>query len=164
MAESSDRDAVVAEALSWIGTAYHHAGRIKIRRDGAGRVVERGGADCATATYLIYRAALPARVPEIDLGTWSPQWNLSKQAAEAERYLMTVAGMPGVRELARAAEPQPGDFVLYRFAHAWAHGAIVIAPGWPVIVHANGTAGTVMRDRGDAGRLARAPMRFFTFW
>src|ERR1700691_4034620 len=106
MTENCERDAVVAEALSWIGTAYHHAGRVKIRRDEAGRVVERGGADCATATYLIFRAALPARVPEIDLGTWSPQWNLSRQAAEAERYLMTVAGVPGVRELARAADLQ----------------------------------------------------------
>lgn len=89
---------------------------------------------------------------------------LSRQAAEAERYLMIVAAMPGVRELARSSDARPGDFALYRFAHAWAHGAIVVAPGWPAIVHANGTAAMVMRDRGNAGRLARAPMRFFSFW
>jgi cell wall-associated NlpC family hydrolase len=77
---------------------------------------------------------------------------------------MTVAALPGVRERRGIAELQPGDLVLYRFAHAWAHGAIVVQPGWPAIVHANGTAGMVMRDRGRDGRLARAPIRCFSFW
>lgn len=75
MTEHDERAAVMAEALSWCGTAYHHAGRVKIARDAGGRVIDRGGADCATATYLIYRAALPHRVAEIELGAWSPQWN-----------------------------------------------------------------------------------------
>jgi hypothetical protein len=70
-----------------------------------------------------------------------------------------VTSLPGVREVAEAL---PGDLALFRWGLAWAHGAIVL--DWPVIAHANAEAQCFMRDRGDQGRLARRPRRFFTFW
>lgn len=161
MIEAAEREAVIAEALTWLGTAYHHAAWIKIRRDETGQVIDRGGADCATSTYLIYRVALPNRIPDLDLSDYSPQWNLRTQAAQAERYLMTVCSVPGAHE---TKAPKPGDLVLYRFAHAWAHGAIIMSPGWPAILHANGGAGRVMLDQGRNDRLAKAPIKFFSLW
>ena len=157
-----ERAAVVAEALAWEGTAFHHMGRLKIRRDADGVVLDRGGADCAYATLLIYRAALPHRVPAMEFGYYAPTWNLSRESAAGERYLATVTALPGVREVAAGEMPGPGDLALFRGGLAWAHGAIVI--GWPMIAHANAEAGCFMRDRVDQGRLARRPRRFFTFW
>lgn len=152
MAESSERAAVIREALSWQGTPFHHMGRLK----GSG-----GGADCAYATAMIYHAALPTRVAAPDFGFYAVQWNLSRGVEE--RYLETVAGLGGVREIA-AAQATPGDLALFRIAHAWAHGAIVMPPGWPAIAHADAEAGMFILARGDGGRLARRPKRFFSFW
>lgn len=158
-----ERAAVVREALSWVGTAFHHRGRIKARRDASGRILDKGGVDCAQSVYLIYRAACPARVPEIETADldYGFQWNLSKEAASAERYLSAV------QSHAREIEPGallPGDLALFRWGLAYAHGAIVMLPGWPAIAHANAAAGGFMLDRGDLGRLHRRPVKFFTLW
>ena len=59
----AQRRAVCAEALSWIGTNFHHQARLKCRRDASGTIIDRGGVDCAQSVYLIYRAALPDKVP-----------------------------------------------------------------------------------------------------
>src|SRR5579885_82297 len=156
---AAERGAVVAEALSWEGTAFHHMGRRKIRRTADGAVADRGGADCAYATLLIYRAAVPQRVPALQFGYYAPTWNLTRAGAAGERYLATVLALPGVREV---ETPGPGDLALFRWGLAWAHGAVVIQ--WPMIAHANAEARRFMRDRADQGRLARRPRRFFTFW
>ena len=127
-----------------------------------GRVKGRGGgADCATATMMIYHAALPDRVPAMDFGHYAVQWNMSRGAPET--YLDTVTSLPGIREI-DADAALPGDLALFRIAHAWAHGAIVMPPGWPAIAHADAEAGMFILARGDGGRLARRPKRFFTFW
>jgi len=158
----NERAAVVAEALSWEGTAFPHLGRLKIRRGADGAVLDRGGADCAYATLLIYRAALPHRVPAMEFGYYAPTWNLSRAGAADEPYLATVSALSGVCEVPAGEAPGPGDLALFRWGLAWAHGAIVIQ--WPVIAHANAEAGCFTRDRADQGRLARRPRRFFTFW
>jgi cell wall-associated NlpC family hydrolase len=159
--ERAERAAVVVEALTWLGTAFHHMGRIKIKRDSQGRVIDRGGADCAYATMMIYHAALPARVPAMEFGYYAAAWNLSRKSAAAETYLATVLGLEHVRE---TDTPLPGDLVLYRWGLAWAHGAIVMSPGWPAIAHASWEAKMFTRDLGDQGRLARRQKRFFSFW
>jgi cell wall-associated NlpC family hydrolase len=164
MTEAADRAAVVAEALSFIGTAYHAAGKLKAKRNSSGKITDRGGVNCGSLVYLVYRAAVPDRIPAIDIPILNQQWNLLERAAQSEQFLTAVTSFKGVRELARVSEARPGDLALWRFAHAWAHGAIIVSPGWPWIVHANGQVGQVMRDRGDGGRLARRPMRFFTLW
>jgi cell wall-associated NlpC family hydrolase len=160
-AELRERALVVAVAHTWLGTAFHHMGCIKIKRDAAGKVIDRGGADCAYSTMMIYHEALPQRVPAMDFGYYAAAWNLSKRSAGAETYLRTVLGLDLVREV---LEPMPGDLVLYRFGLAWAHGAIVMLPGWPAIAHASIEAKMFTLDAGDQGRLARRQKRFFSFW
>ena len=159
----TERAAVIRETLSWLGTAFHHRGRIKAARDAHGRITDKGGVDCAQSIYLIYRAACPARVPEIAAadGHYAFAWNLSKESAAEERYLGTV--LEHAREIGREAA-LPGDLALFKWGLAWAHGAIVMPPGWPSIAHANADAGCFMLDRADLGRLARRPARFFTLW
>jgi cell wall-associated NlpC family hydrolase len=155
------RAAIVREALSWLGTAFHHRGRVKAVRDASGAIADGGGVDCAQSVYLIYRAACPTRVPEIAVadGHYAFQWNLAKATAGEERYLNTV--LAHARE---TREPLPGDLALFRWGLAYAHGAIVMPPGYPAIAHANANAGLFMLDRADLGRFARRPVRFFTLF
>jgi cell wall-associated NlpC family hydrolase len=150
LSAAAERRAVIAEARSWEGTPFHHMGRIK---------GPQGGCDCATSIAAIYHAALPHRVPEMVFGYYAPGWNLSRAGAAAERYLATVQAIPGVREVAL---PLPGDLVLFHWGLAWAHGAVVVA--WPLILHADMSAGKVRGDRADLGRLKRRRVRFFSFW
>lgn len=161
--ERSERLAVVREAQSWVGTAFHHRGRIKARRDASGRIVDQGGVDCAQSVYLVYRAALPERVPEIEAADldYGQQWNLSKETAREERYLTTV--LEHAREIGRE-DAKPGDLALFRWGLAFSHGAIVMTPAWPRIAHANSEAGSFMLDRADLGPIARRKVRFFTLW
>ncbi len=150
------RARVVAEARSWIGTAYHHMGTIKARRDAAGAVLDRGGVDCATLLACVYADAgviAPVEVPH-----YPPDWHLHRSG---ERYLETV--LERAKEIAESAAG-PGDVVLYRFGRAFAHGAILLEQGWPQIVHARSQSGIVHEDRGDLGELADRPRRFFTLW
>jgi cell wall-associated NlpC family hydrolase len=138
---SEQRAAVVAEALTWLNTPYHHAARIK----GA-------GVDCAMLPAAVYRAA--ALIPEFAVDHYPPDWHLHRNA---ERYLDIVT-----RHASEVLAPTgAGDFVLYRWGRCFAHGAIVIA--WPQIVHAVIHVGVVL-DNGDCGRLADRPRRFFTLW
>jgi cell wall-associated NlpC family hydrolase len=160
---TSERAAVIRETMSWLGTAFHHRGRIKASRDAQGRIVDKGGVDCAQSVYLIYRAAVPAIVPALEAADadYAFAWNLSKETAGEERYLATV--LAHAREIERGAARQ-GDLALYRWGLAWAHGAIVMPPGYPSIAHANANAGLFMLDRADIGKLARRPVRFFSLW
>jgi cell wall-associated NlpC family hydrolase len=138
---SEQRASVVAEALGWLNTPYHHAARIK----GA-------GVDCAMLPASVYRAA--GLIPDFAVDHYPPDWHLHR---DAERYLDIVT-----RHASEVPAPTgAGDFVLYRWGRCFAHGAIVIA--WPQIVHAVIHVGVVL-DTGDAGRLAGRPRRFFTLW
>jgi hypothetical protein len=160
-AESSERAAVVREALSWVGTSFHHRGRVKIALNADGTVIDRGGVDCAQSVYLIYRAACPGRVPEIGQADahYAFAWNLSRETASQERYLNCV--LEHAREVDVGSQ---GDLALFHWGLAWAHGAIVMPPGWPAIAHANADVGLFMLDRAGLGRLRRRAVRFFTLW
>jgi NlpC/P60 family putative phage cell wall peptidase len=134
------RAAVVAEAESWIGTPFHHAGRVK----GA-------GVDCLMLLAEVYERAgvVSAR---IEPPFYVADWHLHRSA---ERYLEGLLGY--TREI--AGPPEPGDIALFRYGRTFSHGAIVT--GWPRLVHAHWAVGVV---RGDAvlQPLKGRPVRFFT--
>ena len=149
MTENEQRSAVLVEARRWIGTPYHHMGRV------------RGvGADCATFPAEVYAAA--GVMPPIAIAFYPPDWHLHR---DTERYLERVTD-----HAAEVAAPLPGDFALWRIGRAFAHGAIVIA--WPRIVHAVVGIGVIEDDgaspalaygrrRGSDGRRA---VLFFSPW
>ncbi len=147
----AERQAVVAEARTWLRTPYHHMGRVR----GA-------GVDCATLLAEVYARA--GAIPALDVPFYPPDWHLHR---DAERYLDFI--------LAHAEEiadlPLPGDVALWRFGRCFSHGAIVI--DWPLVIHAYAGKGCVLEDaqkavwlsRLDGRRGAQArprPVKFFT--
>jgi cell wall-associated NlpC family hydrolase len=134
------REAIIAEAVSWIGTPFHHEARVK----GA-------GVDCAMLLCEVYeRAGLIGRV---EIPHYPPDWHLHR---DAERFLARIVD----HARAIAGPPEPGDVALFRYGRCFSHGAIVV--DWPQVVHANFLARAV--TWGDAGLepLAGREVKFFT--
>ncbi len=149
MDEREARQAVVAAARSWLGTPYEHAACVKGH-----------GVDCA---FLVKAAFSEAGViAPFDLDAYSAQWYLHHSD---ELYLAQV--LDRAREIDEASA-QPGDVVLYQFGRCFSHGGIVVAPGWPAIIHAFKQASSVTLGEGDQGALGFVkggkprPRRFFT--
>jgi len=136
---SDARQAVVAEALTWIGTPFHHAARVK----GA-------GVDCLMLLAEVYERAGVA--PHVEPPFYVPGWHMHR---DAERYMEGLLGY--TREI--EGPPQPGDIALFKFGRVFSHGAVVVA--WPRLIHAYWAIGVVW---GDAALhpLKRREVRFFT--
>ncbi len=156
VASDQARARVVQEARSWIGTAYHHMGTIKATRDVDGSILDKGGVDCATLLACVYANA--GVIPPVTVEYYPRDWHMHRSA---ERYLELVLGY--ATEIDEAATGA-GDVVLYRFGRAFSHGAIILDPGWPLIVHAKWRSDLVHADHGDVGEWADRPRRFFTLW
>lgn len=140
------RQAVVAEAASWLRTPYHHMGRIK---GAAGLPSGAGGVDCLTLLAEVYERAGVIR--HVVIPFYPPDWHLHRSD---ELYLGGV--------LDRATEvpgpPQPGDIAIFKMGRCFAHGAIVTR--WPRLIHAHYDAGVIGGD-ATQGQLARRAVRFF---
>jgi len=121
--ERQQRRAVAAEAQSWLGTPYHHMGRLK-----------GVGVDCAMLPAEIYEAC--GLIPRQEVAFYPMDWNLHQGG---ERYLAQV-----LEHAAEVEAPHPGDLVLWRFGRCLAHGAIVL--DWPRIIHAVVRVGVVLDD------------------
>ena len=122
--EAEERAAVVREALSWLGTPWHHRARVK----GA-------GVDCGQFLAAVFiHVGLVAPFP---IAEYPQDWNLHR---DAERFLETV------QTSARRVLPpaRPGDLVLFQYGRCISHGGIVVK--WPGIVHAWRDAGVVLDD------------------
>jgi cell wall-associated NlpC family hydrolase len=139
------RQAVVAEALTWLGTPYAHRQRLK----GA-------GVDCAGLPLEVYAAV--GAIPPTDVGAYSQQWHLHRSR---ELYLEWVERL-GPREVA-PEQARAGDFLIWRFGRTFSHGAIALDERR--VIHAVARAGAVIvEDRTGSADLRSNPMRAFTFW
>jgi NlpC/P60 family putative phage cell wall peptidase len=141
------RAAVVAEAQSWIGTPFHHAGRVK---------GPAGGVDCLMLLAEVYERA--GIVDHLTPPFYVPDWHLHRSA---ERYIEGLLAY--AREVTwdrRAPAPaQPGDIAVFRFGRTFSHAAIVT--DWPRLVHAYWQLGVVAGD-ATLYPLQHRPVRFFT--
>lgn len=145
--EEAERDRVDAVAREWIGTPFHDLGEVK----GA-------GVDCAKLLKCVFRDA--GLIPDIGIENYAPQHFLHQKE---ERFLAWVTCF--AREIAPEAVKH-GDVVLYHVGHVFAHGAIVIKPGWPNIIHAHYAVRRVIRADGcnpHLGTRVKA-MKFFSIW
>lgn len=150
---SDTRAQIVAEALSFEGTAYHHMGRIKIKRDATGEVIDKGGVDCAQFPYLVFFAL--GMVPFVKNEYYPPDWFLH----QGEERLLNMILKLGAVEI---DTPLPGDVLLWKIGRVFSHTAIILDTGWPDMVHAAMDARVVMRDRADGGRLQAREFKTFT--
>lgn len=128
----------VAEALTWLGTRYHHQGRVK-----------GVGVDCGTLICEVYEKV--GLIPHIPTPKNHPlDWHLHQSS---EFYLNKVQEW-----CYEVKNPQPGDIVLYRYGKSANHGAIIVE--WPIIVHANLKCGTILQD-SSKGSLADHIVGFY---
>ena len=116
------RDAIRAEAMSWLGTPYHHLGDVK-----------GVGTDCAMILVRIY-SSLGLIPRTTDPRPYAPDWHLHRGE---ERYLGWLEQFGHHVET-----PRVGDVAVWRFGRTYSHGAVVVDEGG-TIVHAYRDAGCV---------------------
>lgn len=120
------RERICAEALTWVGTPYHHHARVR----GA-------GVDCINLLAAVFEAVGLAQVGQ--LPHYAQQWHLHQCAEVFAEGLDTHAR--------RVPQPQPGDVVLFWFGQTHSHAGIWL-PG-NQFVHAysrRNRAGVIVSD------------------
>lgn len=148
---------VCAIARSWLGTPYHHRGRVK----GA-------GVDCAMFPLEVYREA--GLIPDLEIPYYPQDWMMHRsEEVYLDIVLQVAAEVSGDRLQGTENCPTtcslspvtcfPGDFVLYHFGRTWSHGAIVFE--WPLIIHAVVHRGVILSDGENEGMLVGRKRRFF---
>jgi cell wall-associated NlpC family hydrolase len=140
------REAVVTEAKSWVGTPYVGWSQVK---------GEHGGTDCGMLIKAVYQHC--GLIPAGDLGidmTYSLQ---IAQHLPDKTYLNTIESF--MREIGED-EVQPGDVVVYKLGLAFAHAGIIT--NWPTIVHAISHGGVRMSSGISHPRLRKAAHKFYS--
>ena len=142
-AEATQRAAVATEALTWLGTGYHHHGRIK-----------GVGVDCAQLLCAVFEAC--GLVPHIETGMYPVDWHLHRNEELFSAWL---------RQYAHCCEPgepvQAGDVLLFKFGRTFSHGSICV--GDDLLVHAYVKRG-VMLSRLTEEPLAGREIQHWSFW
>jgi len=146
MTEAETREAIVREAIGWIGTPF------------VGRSALKGyGCDCAGLPLRVYQAV--GLVPrDLELPFYS-LGQLVDRRREDTTYLDLVLRL-AKREVPEA-EARPGDLVLWRLVHSWTHGGIIVK--WPsYVIHSVEGRGAVGSHGTKEGFLLNRLRRFFT--
>lgn len=140
MTEQAQRQAVIEEAKTWLGTPYHHQGRIK-----------GVGVDCATILCEVYEKV--GLIPYVDPTPYPPDWHLHR---ESERY------MGWMEQYGYATEtPQPGDIVLWKFGRCFSHGGILVDA--KTIIHSYLHIGVTLEKLSCEAFQGRAK-KYYTLW
>lgn len=115
--QHTQRQAIITEALGWVGTPYHHRAMVK-----------GVGADCVGLPAGVAQACglLP---PGWQLPYYSTEWHLHQHESLLKATLEELGAQP-----LPLADRQPGDLLLFFYGRTVAHTAILVAEGY--IVHA----------------------------
>jgi cell wall-associated NlpC family hydrolase len=104
----TEREAVIAEAKSFLGTKFHHRGRVK-----------GVGVDCIGYMLEVYERC--GIIPHTDVPCYVHDFMLH---SSEEIYL------DGINRLAKrrpdGEPPEPGDMALFRFGKVVSHGGIML--------------------------------------
>lgn len=131
------REKVVEEALTWLGTPYHHQAQVK----GA-------GVDCAQLLLAVYHDV--GLIPKVDVGNYAYDWHMHNSE---EQFLGWI------QKYGKQVEtPKPGDIALFKFGRCVSHGSIVVE--WPTVIHSYFRSGCVLTGAEDAELRGR----FHSFW
>lgn len=145
------REAVLKEAQSWLGTPFRDCARVK---------GPRGGVDCGQFLCCVYASAGVATIAE------PPRYNLQFMLNRIEESYIEEL-LKYTREI-RQEEAVAADVVVLRWGHVYSHGAILL-DRWPgPIVHALNPLGVVFNDAQRDARIIASlrkyrnyPPRFF---
>jgi cell wall-associated NlpC family hydrolase len=127
---------IVAQARTWLGTPYHHHGRVK-----------GVGVDCAQILIAVFAAA--GVIDEFDPGAYPRDWHLSHCEEIYARWLDKFGE--------RVQTPAPGDVALYKFGRAHSHGGIVTPEG---VIHSYIGRGVTL-TRADEEPLVGRPVLYW---
>jgi cell wall-associated NlpC family hydrolase len=137
------RSRIIDIAKTWLNTPYQAEARVRL-----------GGVDCATLPLEVYKAAgIVTEVPAIP--HYPADWAVHQDTPLYLDLVERVVRDNGFVEVAPPPErePLPGDFLLFHFARAHSHGAIVIQ--WPLCIHAHMRRGVIYVDALKNSELAR---------
>lgn len=110
---AQQRQAVLDEAGTWLGTPWEHNAAVK-----------GGGVDCGRFPLNVYVNCGLVASEAVD--DYPIDWALHR---DEERYLQMLG-----RYCSPVGKPLPGDIVVFRFGRSYSHGAIV--RDYPLIIHA----------------------------
>ena len=134
------REKIIAEAISWIGTPYHHQARVK-----------RQGVDCGTLLIEVFNRC--GLIPRVNPGNYSMEWHLHRSD---EQYV------DWVRQFADEIDsPAPADVAIFQFGRTFSHGTIVT--DWPNIIHAHRAEQQVCHGDATQNPLAGRAVKFFSW-
>lgn len=128
--------------MTWLGTPYHHHGRIKLV-----------GVDCAQILCAVFEAV--GLAPYVDLGNYAHDWHLHRAV---EVYINRVAEY--MTPLAEGEEPTTGDVALFKFGRTFSHGGILVSPD--TILHAYIGRGVILTRWREEDPLAGREALYFT--
>lgn len=132
------RNAVVEEALSWVGTPYHDMACLK-----------GVGVDCAMLVFGVAKAVGLTDKEPSDLPKYSPSMHVFNKS-----FLLDEITKFGCIEVP-LNKAQPGDILLFEYHHTIAHAGIKVSdnevvhavkrPGLVVKVEINGNVESTLR-------------------
>lgn len=132
MTKADIRQAILDEALSWMGTPYHHQADVKGE-----------GVDCLMLLVRVFVSC--GLVPPIDPRPYSTQWHFHRSE---EIYLGGLERY--ARRLDVAEVPLPGDIAMWQFGYTFSHGGIVLNDREVIHAHAKCREVTIADRWGDA--------------
>lgn len=133
-----NREKIITEATSWLGTPWHHQGKIK-----------HVGVDCGY--FLLEVFANVGLVERSFIEPYPRDWATHKND---ERFLEVVE-----RYAHKTDTSQAGDIAVFKYGRTFSHGAIII--DLPRLIHAQIKQGVVYAKTTDA-ELAGRDVKFFT--
>lgn len=153
------RQAVKAEASSWVGTKFHHLARVK----GA-------GVDCAQFLAAVFEKVFEQKIqfpefPGYVKGQYPPQWHLHDlgNPAKADFYLHAFSENEGYIEVDKS-RIDVGDILLAIIGRTFCHGGIIV--GWPMVIQAEssplGTGKVTLVNANCNWFLTRRELKFFS--
>ena len=141
--EDQQRRAVVAAALGWKGTPFHHEAMVK----GA-------GVDCGMFLVAVYREV--GLIPLFTVEHYSYQWHLHR----TREWYLEYLGRFG-REIPES-DKGPGDVVIWKMARTFSHAAIIL--NWPLVIHAANGRGVIIDNVKNSVRFINRKRKFFSPW
>lgn len=147
MAAADERAVVDRAARSWFLTPYHDCAQIKGH-----------GVDCGMLLRAVYVEA--GLIKNFEIAPYSPQHYLHRSD---EHYLGYVQRFAHEIDKAKVGV---GDIVLWKIGKCFGHGAIVVSPGWPAIIHAHSPTRKVRFGNGESPHLGLPikAVKFFSLW